>query len=79
VFFHKAVDNGIYTLFDNKGKVLKRDEGSVLNKLIPDKDGRGDYITLNIEKTEKSLTGINRMTGHLRSFLNLIHETEYEK
>jgi hypothetical protein len=47
-FFYKAVDTGIYTLLDNEGTVLARFTGYVPNKLIPDKDGFGDYITLNI-------------------------------
>jgi hypothetical protein len=52
-FFYKAVDNGIYTLFDSKGRVIKSIEGYVPNGLIPDKDGYGDYITLKIDEHGK--------------------------
>jgi hypothetical protein len=52
-YFEKVVDTGKYTLLDVKGRILKCLEGYVPNKLIPDKDGYGDYITLDVNSKGK--------------------------
>jgi hypothetical protein len=54
-FFYKAVDTGKYTLLDKEEKVIASFTGYVPNKLVPDRDGFGDYITLNINPEGKIL------------------------
>ena len=48
--FEKVVDNGTYTLLDeNKNRIIEMN-GYVPNKLIPPKNGFGDYIEYYIDK-----------------------------
>jgi hypothetical protein len=48
--FEKVVDRGTYSLLTDSGKVIREFTGYVPNDLIPDKNGYGDYVTLNINK-----------------------------
>lgn len=50
-FFAKPVDSGSYYLLDkNKNIIASIEDNYVPNKAIPDSDGYGDYINLNISK-----------------------------
>jgi len=46
--FEKVVDTGIYILLDENKQEIYRIEGYVPNEFLPEKDGYGDYLTLNI-------------------------------
>jgi hypothetical protein len=50
-FFEKVVDRGTYTLYDAKGNILERiEQRYVPNKILPPRDGYGDYLKLEIDK-----------------------------
>jgi len=51
--FVKVVDTGRYYLLDEDDKVIASIKGYVPNKLIPPKDGYGDYIHLFIDESGK--------------------------
>ena len=55
-FFYKAVDRGRYTLLDSDYRRIISIDGYVPNDCIPDKDGYGDYITLNIDNETGKIT-----------------------
>ncbi|MDR2474905.1 MAG: hypothetical protein LBD45_03520 [Bacteroidales bacterium] len=55
-FFYKAVDNGRYSLLNSNYKLITSLNGYVPNGCIPDKDGYGDYITLNIDNSTGKIT-----------------------
>ncbi|MDR1924788.1 MAG: hypothetical protein LBQ66_10480 [Planctomycetaceae bacterium] len=48
--FLKVTDNGIYKLYDENLNLLYAIHGYVPNELIPERDGFGDYITLNVNE-----------------------------
>lgn len=47
--FSKVVDCGSYSLLDADKKEFFRIDGYVPNSILPEKDGFGDYLTLNID------------------------------
>lgn len=47
-FFMKIVDSGKYSLYNRNKKLIKEIEGYVPNKLIPKRNGYGDYIDFGI-------------------------------
>lgn len=49
-FFMKIVDSGKYALYNKNAFLIKEIEGYVPNKLIPRRDGYGDYIEFSIDK-----------------------------
>lgn len=49
----KVMDGGKYNLYDKNHNVLKSYRGYVPNKLLPDKDGCGDYIHFDIDSSGK--------------------------
>ena len=51
--FVKVVDTGRYYLLDEDNHVIASIKGYVPNKLIPPKDGYGDYIHLFIDASGK--------------------------
>ena len=78
-FFYKAVDTGIYTLFDSKGRVIKSIEGYVPNGLIPDKNGYGDYITLKIDEHGKICNWYDPSERSFKAFFEYVDEDEENK
>lgn len=46
--YEKVRDEGIYSLLDDNQNEIFRLEGYVPNKFLPEEDGYGDYITLDI-------------------------------
>ena len=48
-FFMKIVDSGKYALYSSDKKLIKEKEGYVPNKLIPKREGYGDYLDFGIE------------------------------
>lgn len=48
-FFMKIVDSGKYSLYTKDKKLIKKIEGYVPNRLIPKREGYGDYIDFSIE------------------------------
>ena len=47
--FEKVVDRGIYILYGKEWNEITRIESYVPNKCLPEKDGFGDYLTLDID------------------------------
>jgi hypothetical protein len=52
-FFNKQVDCGTYSLYGENGELIESYTGYVPNKLVPEKDGYGDYIDLIINEEGK--------------------------
>ncbi|PIF44314.1 hypothetical protein CLU96_1257 [Chryseobacterium sp. 52] len=50
---YKVCDEGIYTLRDEKGEIIKRLEGYVIDCLSIGQNGFGDYIILNVDTSGK--------------------------
>lgn len=49
---YKVCDDGVYTLLDSEGRIVKRLEGEyVPNVLCPEESGYGDYIIMNINNS----------------------------
>ncbi|MBR5983387.1 MAG: hypothetical protein IK025_06675 [Bacteroidales bacterium] len=48
--FTKVVDDGTYSLLDENKNELYRIDGYVPNNLLPEKDGFGDYLTLQVNE-----------------------------
>ena len=46
--FSKVVDEGAYSLLDENKKEFYRIEGYVPNHILPEKDGFGDYLTIDL-------------------------------
>lgn len=47
---YKICDDGLYTLIDDKGEVVKTIDGYVPSLMCPKENGYGDYIIMDIDE-----------------------------